>query len=168
MFGLPVPKVTGSFDLPEEFSQSLPDEAVYGGIASQGEASAYSQVWEWGNVRQYQKGPKTTFGINPDGERIWLTIQAPFGYVRINSTRFADAILQEMASVDPSSTEITQQLYQAAGRASVTVASIARETVPVDTGALRDSIVAVETNAADLLDVDHWSEGSWHQALGEE
>ena len=170
-FGLrpPLPSVVTLPDIPDGMDGSaLPDAPVYGGAASVGEAAAYSQVWEWGNVRQTQKGPKTVMGINPDGQRIWLTIQAPYGYVRINSPQFGDSVLRNMLAVDPLASSVLAQIKSAAAKAAQEIASLIRDTAPVDTGALSDSIQAVGPDDSGLVNVDHWSEGSPHAALDEE
>src|SRR3954471_15404856 len=80
------------------------DKEISAGVATVGEPAAYAEVWEWGNVRQTKKGPKTVLGINPDGEKVWLTIQAPFGYIRINENEFWQAVKDELAKVKFKST----------------------------------------------------------------
>lgn len=146
----------------------LPDTPVYAGISSEGGPAAYSQVWEWGNARQTKKGPKTTLGINPDGSRAWLTIQAPYGYVRVNSQRFAAVIEKEMSLVDPTATEARAQIEAAAVRAATEIASLVRDTVPVDTHALMESIRPVGPGDSGLMNADQWSEGSFHEAFGDD
>lgn len=146
---------------------SLPSGIVYGGVESNGDPSAYSQVWEWGNIRQTKKGPKTTLGIGPNGERAWLSIQAPFGYVRISAPRFGEAIERRMLEIDPTADDAEQQIKTAILNASEDVASIIRSTVPVDSSDLRNSIRAIGPDDNGLANVDRWSEGSGHATVQE-
>lgn len=145
----------------------IPGGVVYGGIESDGGPSAYSQVWEWGNTRQTRKGPHTTYGVAPDGRRIWLSTQAPFGYVRLNEPNFAAAIERRMTEQEPDDDRLQEQVVSAAKAASQDIAAIVRATAPVDTGALMDSIRAVDPSDSGLADVDQWSDGSGHALFGE-
>src|SRR5580704_18942643 len=98
---MPVPTVysTALFDKLDEFLLEFQehDQEVNVGIVSVGDAAAYSEVWEWGNVRQTKQGPRTVLGTNPDGKQVWLSIQAPTGYIKINENNFWEAIKDEMS-----------------------------------------------------------------------
>jgi hypothetical protein len=122
------------------------DQVAEAGVCVEGEAAAYALVWEWGNARQTQIGPNTTRGINPDGDEVFLSLQAPRGYIRVNSPLYWAAIQQEMAKVKFTSTEtgaIFDQLTKAAKGSATRIAEIIREHVPIDTGQLHDQIKVV-------------------------
>jgi hypothetical protein len=119
---------------------------IEAGVKVEGDAAAYALVWEWGNARQKQIGPKTTLGINPDGKRVYLSIQAPMGYIRVNTPLFAAALKEELAKVRFSSVStgaISSELEKAAKRTAQRIAQIIREHAPVDTGELHDDIKVV-------------------------
>ncbi len=125
----------------------LPNTEIVAGVASIGEAAEYALTWEFGNVHQTKKGPKTVLGIGPDGSRVWLSIQAPFGYIRINENRYWEIIADEAEKVALSGTtpaEIRRELEDMARRVTERVADVIQDTVPVDTGALRASIQPVQ------------------------
>ncbi len=61
-----------------------------------GPAAAYALVWEWGSTRITKPGPKTTWGENPNGDRVILTKTAPLGYIRTNIPEFRKIIREEM------------------------------------------------------------------------
>lgn len=116
------------------------------GMASVGEASAYALVWEWGNVRQTKPGPKTVIGTNPDGKMVWLSMQAPFGYIRINENKYWDSIKTELGNVkfdQPNARALERELKRAGKRIADQVVTITKMSVPVDSGDLRDSLKAV-------------------------
>lgn len=100
-----------------------------------------------GNARQTQRGPKTTLGVNPDGTRVWLSIQAPFGYIRINTPRYFEILEDEMSRVQftgARTSDVSDALYGAARKAASRIAELIREAAPVDTGELRASIQVVD------------------------
>ncbi len=117
-------------------------EIVRIGIGAEGPAAEYALVWEWGNARQTKKGPKTVRGVNPDGSSVWLTIQAPFGYIRVNTPKYWQIVYDEMEKVnfDRSGKEIDRQIRRASERISDRILQILRDTVPVDEGNLRDAL----------------------------
>ena len=122
------------------------DQVTEAGVKVEGPAAAYALVWEWGNARQTQIGPKTTLGTNPDGKRVFLSIQAPEGYIRVNAPLYAAAIKEEMAKVKFSGTStgaISDQLRKAAVASVQRIADIIKDHAPVDTGQLHDSIKIV-------------------------
>ena len=140
---LPYPTVL--FDRLDQFLLEFEeqDKLVEAGVVSEGEGAAYALVWEWGNARQKQLGPKTTLGINPDGSSVFLSIQAPRGYIRVNTPLFQQAMDEETAKIEFSSEttgKIFDELNAAALRAAKRIAEIIKEHVPVDTGQLHDSI----------------------------
>jgi hypothetical protein len=129
----------------KEFAQ-LKKEPAEAGVAVDGPGAAYALVWEWGNARQMKKGPKTTLGTNPDGSRVWLSIQAPHGYIRVNEPLFWAAFMREAEKLDLSSespAEIRQALEQTVIITASRVRDIIKEHVPVDTGQLQSDIVTV-------------------------
>jgi hypothetical protein len=126
----------------EELSGFDEDEIIRVGVGATGPAAEYAMVWEWGNVRQTKQGPKTVLGINPDGQQVWLTIQAPFGYIRVNTEKYWQIIYQEIGKVnfDRSGREIDAQIRNASNRISERILEVIRDTVPVDSGELRDAL----------------------------
>ena len=117
------------------------------GVKVEGPAAAYALVWEWGNARQTKPGPKTVLGINPDGSRVYLSLQAPRGYIRVNSPLFAIALKEELAKVRftaETTGGVSSQLEKAALRTVQRMAQIIRDHAPVDTGELESSIKIVE------------------------
>jgi hypothetical protein len=125
---------------------------IEAGVKVEGDAAAYALVWEWGNARQTKIGPKTTLGVNPDGKKVFLSIQAPTGYIRVNTPLFMAALKDELAKVRFASTStgaVTKQLELAAKRTAARMVDIIREHVPVDTGQLHDDIKVV--NPGDTL-----------------
>lgn len=142
---MPYIKFDDLYRVLDEFVEDLSiesDEIIRIGIGSQGAGSEYALVWEWGNVRQTKQGPKTVLGINPDGSKVWLTIQAPFGYIRVNVPRYWQIVYQEMGKVNfnRSGRQIDTQIRRATKIISERILEIVKETVPVDTGQLRDSL----------------------------
>jgi len=134
----------GLAELFKEYSNS--DEVTAQvGIFSEGPAAAYANVWEFGNARQRKKGPKTVRGINPDGKTVWLTITAPYGYVRVNILKFWAIIDQELASIDFTQTsgkKIDRQVKQVALNIGTKIAKVVSKTAPFDEGDLSKSIKA--------------------------
>lgn len=144
---VPLPSPEILFDHVDDFLQEFTDiEEVASGVASIGDAASYALVWEWGNARQRQIGPKTTLGINPDGKRVFLSIQAPHGYIRVNEPLYWAALEEEIDAMEftgGSSAAIRREMGQAAKRAAKRVQEIIQEHVPVDHGDLHDSIKVV-------------------------
>lgn len=134
-----------------ELFTDLAGAPVRGGVASFGKPSAYALVWEWGNARQTQKGPKTTLGINPDGEQVWLTLQAPMGYIRINQPVMVAILADELQAVDwaefNSAGSARAELKRVSKRVADRIADVIRQSVPVGegdgAGALMQSIRAM-------------------------
>ncbi len=119
---------------------------VEAGVKVEGDAAAYALVWEWGNIRQQRIGPKTTLGTNPDGKRVYLSIQAPTGYIRVNTPSFLAALKEELAKVkfsNVSTGRVSAELEKAAKRTAARMRDIIREHAPVDTGELHDDIKVV-------------------------
>lgn len=132
------------------------DKLIAAGVAAIGEAAAYAEVWEWGNVRQTKQGPKTVLGTNPDGEEVWLSVQAPFGYIAIHESQYWDIMKEELGKVEfKSSTAqgITKELETAAVKAMKRVKDLIEESAPVDKGILSKSFRVVLPDDI-LLDED--------------
>ena len=120
------------------FQEAASEGPVYGGVVSEGEAAAYALVWEWGNARQTKKGPKTTMGVNPDGEEVWLSIQAPEGYIRISEPVYIFQLEQELGNIDfedlETGEEIRKAIKGASAMAAHLIAETIRENAPIDSG----------------------------------
>jgi hypothetical protein len=127
---------------------------VRGGIVVEGDAAAYALVWEWGNVRQVKQGPKTVKGINPDGSEVWMSIQAPSGYIAIHETEFLQIINYQLGQIDLSEAETGKDIRDEMKKASLAsarmIAEIIRDFAPVDKGALREGIEAADPDDPDL------------------
>jgi bacteriophage HK97-gp10 putative tail-component len=161
MFSVSIPIPSTDKSSEEELKKlldSVKDAArqvpVRGGVISEGDAAAYALVWEWGNARQTKQGPKTVRSFNPDGEEVWLSIQAPQGYIRINEPEFVMILQKKLGEMDLSNWEEAQDILDAMKKASVEaanqIAEIIKETAPVASGALRDSIGPADPNDPDL------------------
>lgn len=135
----------------EEASEEGP---IRGGVVSEGDAAAYALVWEWGNARQTQKGPKTVRGENPDGESVWLSIQAPMGYIRINEAEYIRIIEDQLGAMDLGNLETGQEIRKAMKVASAASANLIAEVIkqfaPIDKGGLHDSIGPADPDDPDL------------------
>lgn len=128
------------------------------GIVVEGAPAAYALVWEYGNLRQTQQGPKTVEGVNPNGEIVWLSAQAPSGYIQVNSPKYWQIVETELSKVrfmadrptrrtrKQRSVYLMEQIDKAGKRAAKGILNLIRETVPVDTGALRDAIRVAEND----------------------
>jgi hypothetical protein len=136
------------------YEQAAKAGLVRGGVVSEGEAASYALVWEWGSARQTKEGPKTVKGINPDGEEVWLSIQAPFGYIRIHEAEFVRIIEEKLANTDFSNTEtgkqVRDEMKKASLQAAEAIAEILREGAPRDRGDLQESIQAADPDDPDL------------------
>jgi hypothetical protein len=132
-----------SIDGIDQFLKELEDDGVVqAGVSVEGPAAAYALVWEWGNARQTKKGPKTVLGTNPKGERVWLSSQAPVGYIWTNTPKFLDSISQELKQVSFSGTtkqSVTSELKRASLNIAKQMADVISEAAPVDTGQLESS-----------------------------
>jgi hypothetical protein len=158
---MPVPTVyaTALFDKLDEFLLEFAehDQEVNAGVMSVGEAAAYAEVWEYGNIRQTKKGPKTVLGINPDGKEVWLSIQAPHGYIKVNEPFFWMALQDELSKVKFDSTDargITEELAAAGKKAAKRFIPFLKGSAPVDSGKLADSFEVVEDGDEMLDDSD--------------
>jgi|ERR1700734_228169 len=158
---MPAPTIyaTSLFDKLDEFLLEFAehDQEITAGVASVGEAAAYSEVWEWGNIRQSKLGPKTVLGTNPDGEQVWLSIQAPFGYIKIHENDYWQALKEELAKVTfkgPNAKDITEELQAASRRAMKICAQLIGDSAPKDSGDLSKSFVVIEDGDPILDDSD--------------
>jgi hypothetical protein len=153
---LPIPSLMFELD---KFLLELEqhDKEIQAGVASVGEAAAYSLVWEFGNVRQVKKGPKTVKGTNLlTGEVVWLSIQAPHGYIRISENLYWESLRYEMSQVTfkgNTAKEITKELEACAVRVMKTIRKIIADHAPVDKGTLEHSFEVVMPGDV-LLDGD--------------
>lgn len=143
----PLKKMLGDLDI---------DIAMATAIVSRGAPSAYALVWEYGNVRQTKKGPKTTHATDIEtGKKVWLTIQAPKGYVRVLRPRFRKIIEQELGKVKFGKKDTKKQIASAWDRVGERIVALVKEKVPVgdgtEGGALRDSITWIKPRQAKTL-----------------
>lgn len=138
-----------------EFQQQ--DKFAEAGVMVNGPSAAYALVWEWGNARQKQIGQRTTVGINPDGRRVFLSLQAPHGYIRVNVPLYWAAFEQEMQKVNfggSTTGAIHDALQKVAEKVAVRIRDIIREHVPVDSGQLWDEIDVVHGGDAILDEIE--------------
>jgi len=132
------------------------DKTIFAGVVVEGPGAAYWANWEWGNTRQTKPGPKTVLGTNPDGTTVWLSAQAPFGFIRINTASFWDAVDYVMKDVDfnqPDAKSITRVLENAAKKISKLMTQIIQDSAPRDTGELASDIHPVDPGDS-ILDSD--------------
>ena len=136
------------------YSQAASAGPVRGGVVVDGDAAAYALIWEWGNARQTKEGPKTVKGQNPDGEEVWLSIQAPFGYIAINEPTYYDILQNELGQVDfagaTTAKQIIQEIQKASQKAAEKIAEVIRQHAPHDSGQLRDDIQPAEPDDPEL------------------
>jgi hypothetical protein len=136
------------------YKKAAEEGPVRGGVVVEGDAAAYALVWEWGNARQTKQGPKTVKGINPDGSEVWLSIQAPSGYIAIHENEFLQIIDYQLGQIDLSEAETGKEIRDEMKKASLAsarmIAEIIRDFAPVDKGLLRESIEATDPNDPDL------------------
>ena len=121
-----------------------------------GPASQYALVWEWGSVRLSKPGPKTTWGENPDGDRVILTKTAPYGYIRTNLPEMRKIIREEFETVDWAGVPlrkigktVTETLELAGGR----IAELIAQSAPYDTGELREAIEVARVSPDETVDL---------------
>jgi len=137
-----------------EFEQH--DKEIQSGVMVVGEAASYAEVWEWGNLRQTKPGPRTVMGTNPKGEMVWLSSQAPFGWIRVNEDEIWAAIRNELEKANfdqPDAQAMTKELEKRAFNAAKVAAQILAEHAPKDSGELSDSLIPVNPNDS-ILDSD--------------
>jgi len=128
---------------------------IESGVAVDGEPAAYALVWEWGNERQYKKGPRTLEGTNPTGQTAWMSTQAPRGWIAINEPEMWEAIDAVLGNIDfqgNAEFDIGLVLEKASEDISRKMLVILRRTVPVDSGDL-DSALGVVSPGDPILDV---------------
>ncbi len=136
------------------YEQAAKEGPVRGGVVSEGDAASYALVWEWGNIRQTKEGPKTVKGINPDGEEVWLSVQAPFGYIRIHEPDFIKILQDKLGAIDFSDVvtakQVRDEMKKASAAAAEMIAELIREVAPKDKGDLEQSIQAADPDDPDL------------------
>lgn len=118
---------------------------VEAGLLATGPAAAYAEVWEWGNARQTKQGPKTVLGVNPDGETVWLSTQAPMGYIAVHTDKYLQIIIAELAKLALQGGQGTvNELKVVARNAMEKIKEVVSEHAPVDSGQLRDCFRVVD------------------------
>lgn len=133
------------------------DREIKAGVASVGDAAAYSLVWEFGNIRQVQQGPNTVKGINPDGKEVWLSIQAPYGYISVHENDYIEILKDELSKVEYKSKTkegIEREIKVAAFNAAKRCAQLIKDTAPYREGNLSDSIKPVRPDDSILDEED--------------
>jgi hypothetical protein len=153
---LAFPEVDADVEIGKTFQSQFDKHArvIECGVAAVGEPAAYALVWEWGNVRQSEKGPRTVLGVNPDGENVWLSIQAPKGWIAINEPAMWDALDAEVDKIEFTGEDefhISEQIEKAAIRIAKVIKNLLQDTVPIETAALHDSLQVIEPGDS-LLD----------------
>lgn len=129
------------------------DQIVEGGLMATGPAAAYAEVWEWGNARQTKQGPKTVLGVNPDGDTVWLSTQAPMGYIAIHTDKYLAIIQSEIIKLALEGGTGGRNELKAIVRSSLEqIKEVVSEHAPVDSGQLRDCFRVVEDGDPDLDD----------------
>jgi len=130
---------------------------VESGVQSVGPPASYALTWEWGNIRQTKKGPKTTKGKNPNGKSVWLSIQAPRGWISINEPKMWNIIESEFGKVSFNPTgngdDLRKELERAYRTISEKCLELLQQTVPIDSGELYDSLEVVPPGSDILNDV---------------
>lgn len=146
------------FEATADFLEALKGiKAVGVGVAVVGDAADYALVWEWGNTRQKKAGPRTVKGTNPDKKMVWLSSQAPFGYIRINEPfmhRIIEQVIGEMDLDQPSANATMKVIEAGAKKISKAIAEAISNDAPLGSadfgdphpGLLKRSIVAIEPN----------------------
>jgi hypothetical protein len=119
---------------------------MLGGVKIQGEVNFIkAMVWDLGYVtRVIKPGPKTMWSMNVFDEPKVLTITAPTGFIRVNRDRYVTIARSELQKADFANTPVTgwpTLINEALSSAAEQLAEIVREAAPVDTGAMRDSIM---------------------------
>src|SRR5580765_2524701 len=141
-------------DLLQEFA-NLEDRVIEVGVAVEGPAAKYAEVWEWGNARQTKQGPRTVLGINPNGESVWLSTQAPRGYIRVNDSIYMDIVKVELGKLEFKGTDassVRQDIERTCIDIAQQIAHVIEEHAPVDTGQLSQSFRVVRPNDPLLQD----------------
>ena len=121
------------------------------GLQLNGHAIAYGMVWEWGRV-DINPGPKTQWGVNPDGDRVVLTITAPMGWIRVNKDRYRKIIQEELEKAQfwkMTLKQMAKAVEKALRAAGPRIADLMANTAPIDTGELRAEIRAAITIPSD-------------------
>lgn len=136
-------------------------KAVGVGVAVVGDAADYALVWEWGNTRQKKAGPRTVKGSNPNKKMVWLSSQAPFGYIRINEPfmhRIVDEVISDLDFDQPTASALSKVIEAGAKKISKAIAEIISNDAPLGSadfgdphpGLLKRSIVPVDPNDRSL------------------
>lgn len=133
-----------------------------------------AMVWDLGYVtRSIKPGPKTMWSVNVRGESKVLTITAPTGFIRIQRNEYIAILRDEFKKADFANVKISAwpdlintMMKNAAERSAAVVAGAA----PIDTGELRESIIAAPPGDSALTNGNSgrytWDEpffdiGSW-------
>ncbi len=146
-----------SFDIDgiKSFLKELEDDGlVESGVSVEGPAAAYAEVWEFGNMRQTKKGPRTVLGTNPRGESVWLSSQAPYGFLWVNELKYWRIVENELKKVSFSGDTkkvVTRELESATVEIAGEIAKVVSDAAPVDSGQLSESFRAIE-NGDPLLE----------------
>lgn len=125
------------------------------GLVVTGEVADYALVWEWGRVT-CKPGPKTLYGLNPDGDMVVMTKTAPNGFIRVNKQKYRQIMRDELKAIPwkkiKKFSQIPPEIEKALNRAAPQCADIIAETAPYDTGALREAISTATLQSGEQVD----------------
>jgi hypothetical protein len=141
--------LSGLDELVEELKDL--DQTVEAGLMATGDAAAYAEVWEWGNARQTKQGPKTVMGVNPAGESVWLSKQAPTGYIAVHTDKYLEIVRAEISRMALSGgTGAKEELQAVVHRSMEQIKEVVSEHAPVDSGKLRDCFQVLDDGDPEL------------------
>lgn len=139
--------ITGIDELAKQLS-SLPSQVRSGVKTTDELAFVIATVWDLGYVtRSINPGPKTLWSVNVGGDPKVLTITAPTGFIRIQRNQYLGVLKDEFAKANFAHKpfDVWGHLAETMMRnAAQRCAAIIAGAAPIDTGKLRDSIVAAE------------------------
>lgn len=136
------------FSMPKEMAEWFNQNArmVESGVQVVGDAAAYALVWEWGNTRQTKQGPRTVLGTNPAGDSVWLSSQAPRGWIALNEPEMWKVIEDKIKKIDFAGQDefhVNLRLEELSQEISQAFMEILWKTAPVDSGDLSNSLEIV-------------------------
>ena len=125
-----------------------------------------AMVWENGYVtRVIKPGPKTMWSVNWQGDPKVLTITAPTGFIHVNRSTYARILNAEFNNArfqDHAISEWPELVDTMMRNAAHQCAALVSESAPIDTGELRESIVAAEPGDVTLTAVQEFSADAFY------
>lgn len=143
----------GNLDALDRMIRDLPSVRE-AGVAVGGDAAAYALVWEWGSARIHRPGPKTTWGENPSGDRVVLTLTAPHGFIRIHNEKYIQFLIEAFQRITWGSLAISdwpKAIDEMLNGVAKQCSNFISEGAPFDTGDLKASIYPVGPDDALLI-----------------